>query len=91
MAGLSNMQMSQEPMIIARRKHAAVLRALNSSLQDPKTATTDATFMTVMLLGLYEVSRPRYICILIQAHYFTDDHRLYPSIPKIMGQPHQRR
>lgn len=55
MAGLSNMQMSQEPMMVARRKHIAVLRALNSSLQDPKTATTDATFMTVMLLGLYEV------------------------------------
>ncbi|KAL2050410.1 hypothetical protein ABVK25_009382 [Lepraria finkii] len=54
MAGLSNMQMSQEPMMVARRKHIAVLRALNSSLQDPKTATTDATFMTVMLLGLYE-------------------------------------
>ncbi|KAL2042764.1 hypothetical protein N7G274_004523 [Stereocaulon virgatum] len=54
MAGIANLQSSSEPMMIARRKHTACLRALNSSLQDPKTATSDATFMTVMLLSLYE-------------------------------------
>ena len=55
MAGIANLQSSSEPMMIARRKHTACLRALNSSLQDPKTATSDATFMTVLLLSLYEV------------------------------------
>ena len=55
MAGLGNLQKSQETMVIARRKQTAVLRSLNSSLQDSTTATTDATFLTVMLLGLFEV------------------------------------
>ena len=55
LAGLSNLKSSPETMIVARKKHTAVLRSLNSSLQDPKTATTDATFLTVLLLGLFEV------------------------------------
>ena len=55
LAGLSNLKSSPETMVVARKKHTAVLRSLNSSLQDPKTATTDATFLTVLLLGLFEV------------------------------------
>lgn len=55
LAGLSNLKSCPETMIVARKKHTAVLRSLNSSLQDPKTATTDATFLTVLLLGLFEV------------------------------------
>ena len=55
LAGLSNLKSSPETMIIARKKHTAVLRSLNSSLQDPRTAATDATFLTVLLLGLFEV------------------------------------
>ena len=55
LAGLSNLKSSPETMVLARKKHTAVLRSLNSSLQDPKTATTDATFLTVLLLGLFEV------------------------------------
>ena len=56
LAGLSNMYSSQDTMIKARQKHTAVLRSLNSSLQDTQTATTDVTFVTVLLLGLFEVS-----------------------------------
>lgn len=55
LAGLSNLKSSPETMVVARKKHTAVLRSLNSSLQDPKTAATDATFLTVLLLGLFEV------------------------------------
>ena len=55
LAGLSNLKASPETMIMARKKHTAVLRSLNSSLQDPGTAATDATFLTVLLLGLFEV------------------------------------
>ncbi|KAK0507284.1 hypothetical protein JMJ35_010322 [Cladonia borealis] len=55
LAGLSNLKSSPETMIIARKKHTAVLRSLNSSLQDPGTAATDATFLTVLLLGLFEM------------------------------------
>ena len=58
LAGLANLKSSPETMILARKKHTAVLRSLNSSLQDPKTAATDATFLTVLLLGLFEVSYP---------------------------------
>ena len=55
LAVLSNLKSSPETMIMARKKHTAVLRSLNSSLQDPGTAATDATFLTVLLLGLFEV------------------------------------
>ena len=55
LAGLSNLKSSPETMIMATKKHTAVLRSLNSSLQDPGTASTDATFLTVLLLGLFEV------------------------------------
>jgi len=55
MAGISNMQTDSATMIWARQKHMDVLRSLNSSLQDPKTAKSDVTMMTVILLGLFEL------------------------------------
>ena len=55
MAGISNMQADSATMIWARQKHSDVLRTLNTSLQNPKTAKADSTMMTVMLLGLFEL------------------------------------
>lgn len=55
MAGISNMQTDSKTMAWARRKQSDVLRSLNTSLQNPKTAKLDATLMTVMLLGLFEL------------------------------------
>ena len=68
LAGLSNLKSSPETMIMARKKHTAVLRSLNSSLQDPATAATDATFLTVLLLGLFEV---QYLYLNGSARYLT--------------------
>ncbi|MCJ1279212.1 hypothetical protein MMC21_007036 [Puttea exsequens] len=53
-AGISNMQMDSTTMLWARQKHQQVLRCLNTALLEPKTAQADSTFMTVMLLGLFE-------------------------------------
>lgn len=55
MAGISNMHMDPGTMLWARQKHSDVLRSLNTSLQNPKTAKSDATLMTVMLLGVFEL------------------------------------
>ena len=70
LAGLSNVKSSPETMILARKRHTAVLRSLNSSLQDPKTAAKDATFLTVLLLGLFEV---RYLYLHEYARHLTMD------------------
>ncbi|RAH43037.1 uncharacterized protein BO95DRAFT_502539 [Aspergillus brunneoviolaceus CBS 621.78] len=44
----------------ARKEHIIALRATNSALRDPTTATSDSTLGAVLLLGLYELitSRP---------------------------------
>lgn len=55
MAGISNMQTDSATMLWARQKHSDVLRSLTTSLQKPELAKSDATMMTVMLLGLFEL------------------------------------
>lgn len=89
LAGLSNLKSSPETMIMARKKHTAVLRSLNSSLQDPATAATDSTFLTVLLLGLFEV---QYLYLNGSARYLTitDGHMYISPIFKVMDQSYPR-
>lgn len=63
----------------ARKEHIIALRATNSALRDPTTATSDSTLGAVLLLGLYEVIRPITSCNpFVQATYtdqsFSADH-----------------
>jgi hypothetical protein len=56
LAGIANK--SYAPHIAAKAKHqyGKALVAANEALQDPKQALADSTFLSVILLGTYEVS-----------------------------------
>ena len=56
MVGLSNAKHASEIMIPAKERYSLALQATNSSLRDEEHAKADQTLITVMLLGLYEVS-----------------------------------
>ena len=56
MVGLSNTKHASEIMIPAKERYTLALQATNSALGDEKGAKADQTLITVMLLGLYEVS-----------------------------------
>ena len=58
LASISNMKRSPEVMVTARQRYAGALRAINSSIQNPSSATTDQTLIAVMLLGVFEVYFP---------------------------------
>ena len=55
LATISNMKHSPEVMVAASQRYAGALRAINSSIQNSSSATTDQTLMAVMLLGVFEV------------------------------------
>lgn len=57
LAALGNMKNSQELLVTARAKQGNVLRALNQQLQDPKTAFSDSSILTCIMLGVFEVRR----------------------------------
>ena len=62
LAIISNMKHSPEVMVAASQGYAGALRAINSSIQNPSSATTDQTLIAVMLLGVFEV------CFTLKAH-----------------------
>ena len=55
LASISNKKHSPEVMIAASQRYAGALRAINSSIQNSLSATTDQTLIAVMLLGVFEV------------------------------------
>ena len=61
MAGISNIYNS--PTLISKSKvrYCAAITALREALNDPVEAASDATLMTVILLGLFEVIKPQYL------------------------------
>ena len=56
LASISNKKHSPEVMVAASQRYAGALRAINASIQNSSSATTDQTLMAVMLLGVFEVS-----------------------------------
>ena len=55
LASISNVKHSPEVMVAASQQYAGALRAINSSIQNSSSATTDQTLLAVMLLGVFEV------------------------------------
>ena len=55
LASISNRKHSPEVMVAASQRYAGALRAINASIQNSSSATTDQTLMAVMLLGVFEV------------------------------------
>ena len=55
LATISNKKHSPEVMVAASQRYAGALRAINSSIQNSSSATTDQTLIAVMLLGVFEV------------------------------------
>lgn len=56
MAAIANKVKCPEMMFAARRKQTSVLRATNLALQDREDARSDATLLTVLMLGTFEVN-----------------------------------
>jgi hypothetical protein len=56
MAGLANFWKSPNIMVNANMKYNSALRQISSRLRDIEQAKSDQTLVTVMLLGLYEVT-----------------------------------
>ena len=56
MVGLSNTKHASQIMIPAKERYNLALQATNSALGHEEDAKADQTLITVMLLGLYEVS-----------------------------------
>ena len=65
LASLSNVKRSPEVMVAASQRYAGALRAINSSIQNSSSATTDQTLVAVMLLGVFEV----YITLKVHLHF----------------------
>jgi hypothetical protein len=57
MACLSNVTRSPGAMVAARQEYTSAVRLTNFALQDPVQSKADGMLMTVMLLGMFEVSR----------------------------------
>ena len=55
LASISNKKHSPEVMVAASQRYAGALRAINASIQNSSSATTDQTLVAVMLLGVFEV------------------------------------
>jgi hypothetical protein len=56
LAALGNRRGSPKLLITARAKQVKVLQKLNLQLQDPKVAFTESILLTVVMLGVFEVS-----------------------------------
>lgn len=56
LVGLGNTKGSSQALMAAHAKYAKALSAINSKLQKPKDAVSDQVLVTVLLLGVYEVS-----------------------------------
>jgi hypothetical protein len=57
LAAIGNMTGSPELRVTARAKQVKVLRQLNEQLQDPRTALSDSSILTCILLSVFEVSK----------------------------------
>ena len=55
MAGISNVSYAPHIAAISRKRYQGALAAMKQALSDPVEAVADTTFMTVIVLGLYEV------------------------------------
>lgn len=65
LAALANIYHVPRIATISKEKYCRALQIMRSTLQDPVAAREDTIFMTVILLGLYEVRSPdgvRYLC-----------------------------
>jgi len=56
LAALGNRRGNPKLLITARAKQVKVLQQLNLQLQDPKSAFTESSLLTVVMLGVFEVS-----------------------------------
>lgn len=61
LAHLGNRVRSNDVDILAQglSEYTKALAATHTALKDPRTSQTDSSLAAVLLLGLYEVSRPR--------------------------------
>jgi hypothetical protein len=66
LAALGNRRGNPKLLITARAKQVKVLQQLNLQLQDPKVAFTESVLLTVVILGVFEVSVwPQFIFFLL--------------------------
>ena len=65
LASISNLKRSPKVMVAASQRYSGALRAINSSIQDSSSASTDQTLIAVMLLGVFEV----YITLKAHLHF----------------------
>ena len=59
LAGLSHHSKEEQLMADARTWYTSALHMTNNALRDPSTMKADQTLISVILLGVYEVSRAR--------------------------------
>lgn len=91
LAGMSNVLRAQHAAQKAKERYGKALIATNRALGDPAEATTDATLMAILLLGVFEVNEVLQLrCKRNVPHLTTDDDaRKLGSVP-VMGRSHQR-
>ena len=84
LAGVSNIRQAPQLMAAASIKYARALRAITASIQDSKEASTDQTLITVMLLGLFEVSYTSTWFLDSDSDYCADRHMFQSRIYEIL-------
>jgi hypothetical protein len=83
LAALGNMKGSPELLVAARGKQVKVLRQLNQQLQNPRTALSDSSILTCIMLGVFEVCPPQ----MIRTWY--PELMLYRTSYAILPSPHR--
>ena len=89
LASISNMKHSPEVMVAASQQYAGALRAINSSIQNSSSATTDQTLMAIMLLGVFEVYFTSKLICISSSDPCADCHVFHSRIYEILGQSRQ--
>ena len=89
LAGVSNVKQAPQLMAAAGVKYAKALRAITASIQDSKEASTDQTLITVMLLGLFEVSYTSRCFLGSVSDYGADRHMFQSRVYEILDKSSQ--